>query len=93
MGRDMATTCEMEMRGLTDPELNAVSGGQFQLLSPPKGVFGGLSFFQLGNAHISIANSFNTTTQSGENIAVVSGNTGSTINITEIIYNIYYMSC
>jgi hypothetical protein len=88
----MANTCEMEMRGLTDPELNAVSGGQFQLLglnTLSKGVFG---LFQLGHAHISIANSFNTTTQSGENIAVVSGNTNSTINITENIYN-YYMSC
>jgi hypothetical protein len=82
-----------EMQGLTDPELDAVGGGQFLQLTPPvtKSVFGG--FFQLGNAHISIANSFNTTAQSGENIAVVSGNTGSTINITEIIYNIYYMSC
>jgi hypothetical protein len=81
-----------EMQGLTDLELDAVGGGQFQLITPVnKSVFGG--FFALGNAHVSIANSFNTTTQSGENIAVVTGNTGSTIDITEVIYNNYYMSC
>jgi hypothetical protein len=92
-------TEEREMRALTemqeliDPELDAVGGGQFQLpsISPFKGF---LPLFQLGRANFSIANSFNTTTQSGQNIAVVSGNTGSTINITETIYNIYnYYSC